>query len=291
MEFPMQCRLCLSSGPAEAFVSIHGNPQPHLAESISSCCQLQVKKDDKLPDTICRPCNDNLELLISFRTVCLRNDEISKLKLNKRLNIKPEEVLLEDLKCENEYDVNSPPNVNNTRVNDQMKENLYKCDICSESFTHKSQLTIHKRTHGEKPYQCDICLKSFTRKCYFVQHKLIHTGAISNKCDICSKLFTHKSSLTKHKKTHAMEKPFPCDICSKSFSEKSALVIHKTYIHTVLKPYKCDICSKSFTHKSKITIHKRSHTGEKPYQCDICSKTFIEKGSLVRHIRTRTCSH
>ncbi|XP_077300955.1 uncharacterized protein LOC143921499 [Arctopsyche grandis] len=266
MEFPMQCRLCLSSGPAEAFVSILGNPQPHLAESISSCCQLQVKKDDKLPDTICRSCNDNLELLISFRKVCHHSDEISKLKLSQLVDIKPEEVLLDDLLWENEADVNTPPNVNNIHgVNvwwkDQTKEKLYKCDICFKTFAERKYLRRHVNGHtGLKPYKCEICFKSFARKVYLTGHIKIHTGLKSHKCDICSKPFTQKSNLTIHKRTH-----------------------------TGLKPYKCDICSKSFAQNSNLTKHKISHTQEKRYQCDICLKLFTQKSNLTKHKKISCC--
>lgn len=60
-----------------------------------------------MPNTICASCDSKLELLSSFRNVCLRSNETSKLRLNEGLNIKPEEVLLEDLNWEDTTDVNS----------------------------------------------------------------------------------------------------------------------------------------------------------------------------------------
>ncbi|XP_077293756.1 uncharacterized protein LOC143916496 [Arctopsyche grandis] len=85
----MECRLCLCSAPT---VSIHDGPHP-VAQLISACCQLTVKKNDMLPNMICLSCDNNLKLFSSFRDVCVRSEET----LKTRLDIKTEEVLLEDL--------------------------------------------------------------------------------------------------------------------------------------------------------------------------------------------------
>ncbi|XP_077288670.1 uncharacterized protein LOC143913035 isoform X2 [Arctopsyche grandis] len=110
----MECRLCLGSAPT---VSIHDNPHP-LAQRIRTCCRLLVKRDDGLPDAICLSCVNNLELLNSFRNDCLQSNEKSKLALNECLNVKTEEVLLEDLIWEDKSDVDSSPNACNDKVND-----------------------------------------------------------------------------------------------------------------------------------------------------------------------------
>ncbi|XP_077289466.1 uncharacterized protein LOC143913498 isoform X3 [Arctopsyche grandis] len=106
----MECRLCLFSAPAdgdERLVSIHGDPHPpHLAQRIWTCCRLQVRKGDELPDTICRSCVNNLESLDSFRSACLRSDEASRVPSG----VKLEEVLLDDLTWEDESAANFSPN-------------------------------------------------------------------------------------------------------------------------------------------------------------------------------------
>ncbi|XP_077300949.1 uncharacterized protein LOC143921494 [Arctopsyche grandis] len=314
MEF-IQCRLCLSSGLAESFVSIHDNLHPHLAKRISSCCQLQVEASDGLPDAICRSCNNNLELLIDFRKICLRSDGISKLKLNKRVDIKQEEVLLEDLIWEKEL---SRPNVCNAPAkakkdskqsirstgivnspickrkrtlcnhNSNKKLTLFKCDICLQSFNRKADLRTHKKIHTEeKSYKCDICLKSFVQKSNFTKHNKIHTGLKAYKCDTCLKSFVQKGCLIRHIKSHTGLKPYKCDICLKTFTRKNYLVNHERR-HAGEKPPKCDICSKLFFNKYSLTIHMRCHTGEKPYQCDICYKSFILNANLVMHKKTHT---
>ncbi|XP_077302445.1 uncharacterized protein LOC143922910 [Arctopsyche grandis] len=93
----MECRLCLGPAPAESSVSIfQGDLHPErLEQSIRTCCQIQVKRGDGLPDTVCLPCKTNLESLTAFRKVCLRSHETSQLKLDDGLKIKPAEFYLE----------------------------------------------------------------------------------------------------------------------------------------------------------------------------------------------------
>lgn len=70
---------------------------------------MQVRKGDRLPDTICQSCVDNLELLDTFRNICLQSDKSSKMRSVESSDIKLEEILLEDLIWEDEVDVDFPP--------------------------------------------------------------------------------------------------------------------------------------------------------------------------------------
>ncbi|XP_077300952.1 uncharacterized protein LOC143921496 [Arctopsyche grandis] len=252
----MDCRLCLCSGPAESFVSIHGNSHPHLAQRISSCCQLQVKKDDRLPDKICRSCNNNLDLLISFRKVCHRSDEISKLKLNTCLNIKPEEVLLEDLIWENEFDVHSPLNVSNTPVNNVMSERE-----SSTSEQTNSEPSIHS-IGNIKPEE--VLLEDLIWENESDANSLANANNTPvtdqmmrylYKCDICFHTFTRKDSFTRHIKNHAGLKPYKCDICVKSYHLKAYLIRHiKTHAHTHTYKYHTNVENNS---NKRVEIDKQ----------------------------------
>ncbi|XP_077301009.1 uncharacterized protein LOC143921542 isoform X6 [Arctopsyche grandis] len=221
----MECRLCLGPAPAESSVSIFGDPHPErLEQRIRTCCQIQAKRSDGLPDTVCLSCKTNLELLISFRKACFRSNEKSQLRLDDCLKIKTEEVLLEDVIWDDEP---SQPTIH--RKNSE---------ICLKPFPNKSKLVLHKRSHtGENLFKCDICLKSFIRKNTLVKHLRTHTGEKPYKCEISLKSFTQKTGLEKHKKLHSGMKLYKCDICLKSFVRKSNLVRHlKT--HMGEKPYK-----------------------------------------------------
>ncbi|XP_077302113.1 uncharacterized protein LOC143922652 [Arctopsyche grandis] len=97
----MECRLCLCSAPLDSSVSIYDDPHP-LVQRIQKCCQMPVEKGDNLPDTICLVCVKNLELINTFRNVCIQSNETAKLRLVERVQIKTEEVLLEDFKWKDE---------------------------------------------------------------------------------------------------------------------------------------------------------------------------------------------
>ncbi|XP_023102023.2 zinc finger protein 239-like isoform X4 [Felis catus] len=136
----------------------------------------------------------------------------------------------------------------------------YKCSECDKTFSHKSRLVEHHRSHtGEKPYGCGQCGKAFSRKSCLLIHHRIHTG----------------------------EKPFGCGECGKAFFQKSHLILHRR-THTGERPYECGECGKAFSQNSCLIIHRRTHMGKKPYECSECGKTFSQKANLIRHHRIHT---
>lgn len=83
---------------------------------------MQVKADDGLPDSICLGCNKNLALFNTFRNFCLQNDRTLKLRLNKRLDIKSEEIFLDDLIWKNDLGDNLPQNVCDPLIDDDTND-------------------------------------------------------------------------------------------------------------------------------------------------------------------------
>ncbi|XP_077283724.1 uncharacterized protein LOC143909556 [Arctopsyche grandis] len=312
----MECRLCLCSTPVESSVSIHDSLHP-LAQRIWDCCRLQVRKDDNLPNFICRSCESKLEMLINFKNICIHNNETRK--LTKCLVIKSEEVILDDLMWENENDIDSLPNVCNTSViNEASKwesnaskqgdliENadslVHGKEICSSNndisleklpsmntlYNIKSYNTECKSRPLIKEstlFKCNICSKSFACKNAHTRHFKSHTRKKSYKCDICLKSFISKRNLVEHINCHSEIKPHKCDTCSKSFNSKSSYNKHlKT--HTEGKRYKCELCLKTFSRKFVYTRHLKIHTGIKLYKCEICSKSVNSKTSFTEHMNS-----
>ena len=77
-----------------------------------------------------------------------------------------------------------------------------------------------KNMDAYKPFVCDMCSESFWRKGEMTMHKQLHHNKeiVTNKtfpCDVCGKAFKQKIILATHKRIHTGEKPFECDICKK----------------------------------------------------------------------------
>ncbi|XP_053148320.1 zinc finger protein with KRAB and SCAN domains 7-like isoform X2 [Hemicordylus capensis] len=191
-----------------------------------------------------------------------------------------------------------------------MRVKAYQCTTCGNSFSDRSNLYEHQRTHsGEKP--CLACGKSFSHGSAHAVHQCVckqeyrhggngfsatdklashqrrHTGEKSHTCSECGKSFSRKGKLSIHQRIHTGEKPYTCSVCGKRFRDSSALIKHHV-IHTGEKPYTCSECGKSFSRKDILFAHQRIHTGEKPYVCSECGKNFRYYSNLASHCKIHT---
>ncbi|KAF7532251.1 hypothetical protein G7Z17_g13662 [Cylindrodendrum hubeiense] len=95
---------------------------------------------------------------------------------------------------------------------------------CKKSFTQKTHLDIHRRTHtGDKPYVCDYpgCKLTFSQLGNLKTHRRRHTGERPYSCDKCGRRFAQRGNVRAHEQTHQGLKPFICrlDDCNKTFSQ------------------------------------------------------------------------
>lgn len=188
-----------------------------------------------------------------------------------------------------QYDPNNP-NIEPlpSRVVPETKV-LYKCDVCSVTFSVLATLQAHMRTHvSDKTQTCNYCQLSFTDQDKYFEHIASHRGEENvHRCQFCPKIFTSKGDYNKHITKHTQKRPYLCAHCQKAFRDPGSLTKHER-IHTGEQPYVCSVCGRGFAEKSSLRKHLRIHSGEKPYKCDQCDKSFSISGNLQRHIFIHT---
>ncbi|KAL0268604.1 UNVERIFIED_CONTAM: hypothetical protein PYX00_010472 [Menopon gallinae] len=141
------------------------------------------------------------------------------------------------------------------------KPNLV-CKICSATFTLKSGLQAHLKSHNmtknievkQGSLQCCICPRSFTSSDGLKYHLATHTGERRYACNQCGKRFIKKTHLSEHIATHSQVKYFKCRRCPRTFSTHSA---YRKHIKHFPGPHSfpCSKCGKIFTKESMIEKH------------------------------------
>nr|XP_022339060.1 zinc finger protein 236-like [Crassostrea virginica] len=114
-------------------------------------------------------------------------------------------------------------------------KHAHQCSHCPKSFKKPSDLVRHIRIHtGEKPFICEICSRSFTVKSTLDSHMKTH-GSNQKKfsCHICCSRFSTKGSLKVHMRLHTGAKPFKCPHCDLRFRTSGH---RKSHIVGHLKP-------------------------------------------------------
>ncbi|XP_069069993.1 zinc finger protein 70-like isoform X2 [Pleurodeles waltl] len=118
----------------------------------------------------------------------------------------------------------------NTEVfGDIIHNEKHACDRCERTFSYRSSLLSHQRTHGDRPYVCSECGRGFIHISTLYKHQLTHTNPPEkpHQCSECGERFEHTYSLAKHRKTHIIDRPYQCYECERSFTQNANLIRHQ----------------------------------------------------------------
>lgn len=95
----------------------------------------------------------------------------------------------------------------------------------------------HQITQKKTRYSCAICRKSFSAKTSVARHQRTHTGERPFQCAVCGKRFIQSGDLIRHRRSHSGERPYHCTYCGKQFSQKWHLGTHQR-MHGILSKKK-----------------------------------------------------
>lgn len=142
------------------------------------------------------------------------------------------------------------PNISPTKSSVSLSQN--------QPETFKDISVMWHTRNLQKPHHCPFCIKSFSKRSQLTKHIRTHTGETPHKCRYCGTGFANPSNLTRHIRTHTGEKPYQCPICKKAFGNSSNMKEHlKTHSKTSL--YKCKYCRKKFSIFHTYRMHLKSH--------------------------------
>lgn len=145
----------------------------------------------------------------------------------------------------------------------------YICDKCGILYTNQYNLENHKSSqHGEylsenqNIYKCRLCSEKYTNRTDLYVHMKMHSKEKQQLlCDTCGKCFTNSYSLKSHQKVHLDIRPFSCTLCPKRFRSRLLLKQHM-HVHTGIKEFQCNHCLQSFAKADSLRLHTRKRHPE-----------------------------
>lgn len=166
-----------------------------------------------------------------------------------------------------------------------MKEKMYGCNQCDETFYRKSQLKIHSTKHtGVFPYYCPKCGKGSIN---LKQHEHHMVGHKSYECSICGEILKKWSQLLVHRRDKHSKK-YQCDICKLPFTHRSNMDSHMK-IHSANKDvFLCTVsgCEKFYFHSKNLRAHVRAkHDPDRTWECHLCHRNLSTKQKLILHTK------
>ncbi|XP_048684136.1 zinc finger protein 576 isoform X2 [Caretta caretta] len=132
-------------------------------------------------------------------------------------------------------------------VQENLRDALFVCFICSKPFESSRALICHQRGHAPAPppdcpdclrpaFECPDCGRRFGQLVSYQRHRLGHAAgrSLPHQCPDCGKSFRQLSNLRRHQASHQRplellpSRPYSCTECGESFAQEAGL--HEHYI-------------------------------------------------------------
>lgn len=166
-----------------------------------------------------------------------------------------------------------------------MRDVVFTCYVCDQSFTCSTELMAHQRTHTDNGrFKCPFCSEAFYTSSELTSHKKkIHYSKHGYSCTECGKPFKTFTLLRYHQRVHTAEKPYVCprEACDKMFSTSKSLRNHLQKHQK--EEGKGDQTNASTTIKKK----KTKETSERKFPCPHCEAVFKASKARLLHIKNK----
>lgn len=325
MEVPLNvdriCRTCLTE--TESLISLFDvdfQQSGTISSIISACSNIKIKRNDGLPDKICRKCLQSARNAFAFKQQCdIAYRTLRTLAEQYNLTIATSE-------CD-------PKDNSRGTQTDTVECCAQHCSFYSNSVGEVADVSVRNHAGTEQiaellvpedrsPEMVDFCeikptleqndigckSEAFENVEYLsdtqeggpqikdepnVEEEVsnLDTDFHNEQVDLLEFEFeSDKESshdVIKPKKKKISSGVHKCEYCNKEFQRGTHLRRH-ILTHTQEKHFICKICSKAFSRSDHLTIHETTfHSQERPFGCQLCEKSFKRAEHLRNHMETK----
>ncbi|XP_067625528.1 zinc finger protein weckle-like [Eurosta solidaginis] len=303
------CRLC-AKADAQYINVIVGQDQEEfenvndskcykdLARSILELLRIHIKEDDKLPQIICRECDELLLSLIKFSERAHKVQQMYD-DLQNSINKSPTnlQMLLENYGL-NSYKDEVPMPQSNMEV---PVEEIFVTDFVEATNSMPTEYKLNKNGHqvetpknkdidsddpfndDKKDIGCEFLYKSATSEedvCSTDSEDSCMDISLSKLRDKAKSKSIAKNKLKSLKKCENESYKYTCSICSENFKRRSNYSLHMKRKHGL---FNCRYCTDSFETELAMKQHMKAHGNL--FKCLHCEQTFERKSLRSRHIK------